>query len=105
MIILLIACGLLTMGFALVSFKLYLLKKEVKHISDKLDTISQTEPNEKLTTSTFDTSMVALINQINRVLDKNKENLLETKQMESQLKQAITNISHDMRTPLTSAKG
>ena len=105
MILLWIACGTLTAGFVIVMIKLYLIKKDIKQLGESLDKITSTNTNAKLRTNTFDKDITALIEKINSLLNKNHRDILESIRSETELKQALTNISHDLRTPLTSAKG
>ena len=47
----------------------------------------------------------ALIDEINEVLDRAREIRQDTRNSESRLKETITSLSHDIRTPLTSLDG
>jgi len=105
MIMLWIACGLLTAGFAVLLFKWLMLKKDVRQLSIKLNEITKTDTNARLSTHTFDKDIINLAEGINRMLEKHRQGYLETNRLENDLKRAVTNISHDLRTPLTSAKG
>jgi len=100
-----IACGLLTIGFAAMLAKFFLLKRDVRQLGQKLEAIASIDTNAHLTTGTFDADISDLADRINKMLDKNRRAFLETRRLEDNLKRAITNISHDLRTPLTSAKG
>jgi signal transduction histidine kinase len=64
-----------------------------------------TDTNAKLTTKTFDRDVTVLENCVNGLLEQQKRVLLERDRAEVNLKRAITNISHDLRTPLTAALG
>lgn len=105
MIALWIACGLLVMGFAAVLLRFIFLKRDIRQMGRKLSTITEADTNEQLKTSTFDADVVTLVGSINKSLEKNRQDFHETRRIEADLKRAITNISHDLRTPLTSAKG
>lgn len=70
-----------------------------------LEKIKQTDTNMRLTTATFDNDICRLCDIINDVLDKQKEMTIFTEKSNKEFRQAITNISHDLRTPLTSAIG
>jgi len=106
MIILLItACGILAIGFIAVFIRLLSVKKDIKKIGGKLAEIANTDTNAKLLTGTFDRDITNLIQSINIMLCRHRQGYLEVQGIEATLKRAITNISHDLRTPLTSAKG
>ena len=103
--ILVVACSIFAIGFATITVKYILVKREVRQIKKNLEKILATETNAHLQTSTFDRDMVALAESMNVLLEKTRKDYLKMLQTETDLKRAITNISHDLRTPLTSAKG
>lgn len=84
---------------------LFLLKKDIRSIKEQLDIIQNTETNALLTTGTFDKDIIKLNDTINSLLKKRKSESLKLKKAEANMKQTITNISHDLRTPITSALG
>ena len=100
-----IACCIFAAGFAFFCIKFFLLKNDIRQMSQKLLELNETESNAHIRTATFDADFVALAENINCLLEKNRWSRLETKRQETNLKRAVTNISHDLRTPLTSAKG
>ena len=63
------------------------------------------EKNIQLTTTTFDKDITDLATIINKMLLRHQQELEEKRQAEIRLNQAITNISHDLRTPLSAALG
>ena len=103
--ILMVACSGFAIGFATITVKYFLFKREIRQIKKKLTEIMAIETNAHLQTSTFDRDMVALAESMNVLLEKTRRDYLNMLQTEMDLKRAITNISHDLRTPLTSAKG
>jgi signal transduction histidine kinase len=103
--ILMVACSILAIGFAIITIKHLLTKRDIRQIKKKLDEIMVTETNAHLTSGTFDRGIVALTESINGLLKKTRQDYLKMIQTEADLKRAITNISHDLRTPLTSANG
>ena len=100
-----IACGIFAIGFAAVLIRLLLIKRDVRKMGEKLSDITQTDTNAQLTTQTFDKDVVALVQSINSTLERNRQDYFELKRTEAILKRTITNISHDLRTPLTAAHG
>jgi len=99
------AFGLLAIGLTIVLFKYILLKKDIRQIGCKLEEITSADTNSNLCTSTFDVDITVLTQHINKMLKKSRKDYQDTKRMEADLKRAVTNISHDLRTPLTSAIG
>jgi len=59
----------------------------------------------RATTETFDKNISELCDTINDILDKQKKIMAAGEKSNREFRQAITNISHDLRTPLTSAIG
>jgi signal transduction histidine kinase len=99
------ACVLLGAGLVVTLIKLNSFKKDFRKIGENLKEITSIDTNAGLRTDTFDEDISRLIQSINNMLHNNRQNYLEVHRMEVTLKRAITNISHDLRTPLTSAKG
>jgi signal transduction histidine kinase len=82
-----------------------LMKKDIRNIIENLKVIKNDNTNIRLTTLTFDRDISNLILSINEVLDKEKQSFVENKRTNKVLKETITNVSHDLRTPLTSIIG
>jgi signal transduction histidine kinase len=82
-----------------------LTKKDIRQINQALGLIKSEDTNTKLTTQTFNRDVCELCNNINSILDENRRIKIECERSNTEFKRAITNISHDMRTPLTSAIG
>jgi signal transduction histidine kinase len=89
---------------AILLFFLILQRREIKHISKQLDTIRPNDTNE-LIHSKGSKIAVRLINQINEMLKETRHNRVDYSKKSHALEQMMTNISHDLRTPLTSAMG
>ena len=88
-----------------IAIKLYFLKKSLKEIRISLDTILKTDTNQLLTISSTDKEMKAFVNDLNKELQNLRKEKLEYENGNQELKKIITNISHDMRTPLTAIQG
>lgn len=84
---------------------LFLMKREIKRISHSLRKILKSDSNNLLHSELPNKELNKLLLEINKMLTfiKNKEHDLEKRN--NYLKKEILNITHDLRTPLTSAIG
>lgn len=89
--------------FFLIRF--YLLKREIKRACKQLFELNNRKTEKKLDLVFFDKDFEQLAIQINAQFDLTKQANAEKQRKENELKQAIANISHDIRTPLTSILG
>ena len=105
MTLLILACGLFAAGFGVFLAKFFLLKKDIRQLEKSLSEIVGKDTNAQVGTTTFDGDITNLCESINNTLTFSRQVQLDAKRLEADLKRAITNISHDLRTPLTSAKG
>jgi len=85
--------------------RLIFLKREMRRLRGDLNEIVCSDTNAQLTSKSFDKDTLAFIEAVNEALEQSRHNFFEKERTEAALKRAITNISHDLRTPLTSAKG
>lgn len=72
---------------------------QLKKITDNFGT------NELVRTNTHNKSLTRFATKINQLIHLFKQDQQYNQKRELELKQEITNISHDLRTPLTSIKG
>ena len=85
--------------------KLHLIKKSAREINSELGRILKEDTNTSLRLSTHDRDMCRLADSINVQLKQVRKEHLQYHQGNTELKTAITNISHDIRTPLTAIAG
>lgn len=85
--------------------KIYLLKKSAREIGDKFADRLKTDTNTLVDISSRDKDMCELADSINKQLKILRKEHLQYHQSNTELKNAITNISHDLRTPLTAIAG
>lgn len=87
------------------SVKLYVLRKGIREIGDSLETILSDNTNLLITVSSRDRSVRWLASQLNTQLRLLRDARHRYEYGDRELKEAISNISHDLRTPLTALNG
>jgi len=97
-----ILCAGAAVFFAVKSF---LMKKSSREISEKLSEKLSGDTNTLIDISSADKDMRALAAALNEELSKLREERRLCRQGDTELKDAVTNISHDLRTPLTAISG
>ena len=81
------------------------MKKSIKEISASLEEILNLKSNNILTISSSDNDLKLLASKINKELKSLSKQRLQYENANQILKRNITNISHDIRTPLTAING
>ena len=85
--------------------RFYLLKREIKRAYKQLVDLNNRKTEKKLDLVFWDKDFEQLAIEINAQIDLTKQENAKKRRKENELKQAIANISHDIRTPLTSILG
>ncbi len=83
----------------------YLLKKEIKRTTQQLQALNKNIIEKKIDLQYFDKDIEILTAEINKQIDETRKSKAEKRLSENELKQAISYISHDIRTPMTSILG
>ena len=97
--------GVLIIIIILLLIKVYIMKKSAKEIAEDYIKKVKTDTNTQLRISSRDKDMQNLANTINSDLKEMRNEQLKYEIGNNELKVAITNISHDIRTPLTAIFG
>ena len=85
--------------------KLYVIKQSIKEIEKSFSKILRTDTNNTVAISSSDKDIKNLTINLNNNLLELRGQKLQYKNGNQELKKIITNISHDLRTPLTAIKG
>ena len=102
---LIILCAVLFIIVAVLSMKLVLMRKAADEISKEFSDKLSNDTNTLISISSQDQAMCRLASNINVQLRKLRKERHKFTQGDIELKNAITNISHDLRTPLTAICG
>ncbi|MBD5453012.1 MAG: HAMP domain-containing histidine kinase [Lachnospiraceae bacterium] len=81
--------------------KFYLLKKQLRSISYQLSE----EQTKLVTVELVDKDIEKVVQEINTLLEKIQQTIIKSNASAAALKSSIADISHDMKTPLTSVIG
>ncbi|MBP1916299.1 signal transduction histidine kinase [Lederbergia galactosidilyticus] len=81
------------------------LKREIQSVTRQLQDRHQKKIDRKINLAFFDNHLEKLAKEINIQIDETKQASAQKRRTENELKQAISNISHDIRTPMTSILG
>lgn len=97
--------SILTIIVLALSVRIFLIKKAAREIRTSFAEKLITDTNTPITLSSRDKDMCALGNDINLSLSRLRSEQHRYEYGNSELQGAITNISHDLRTPLTAIYG
>ena len=100
-----VTIGILILMIIGLFIKVHILQKSVKEIAAAFADRLVTDTNTLIDTSSSDKNVRHLANTINRQLRKLRTERRRFQQGDLELKNAVTNISHDLRTPLTAICG
>lgn len=100
-----ILIGILIIIIAILALRLYLMQKSAREIRQEFAKRLQTDTNTLIGISSRSRSMRALADDINGQLKKLRSQRHKFIQGDFTVKESITNLSHDIRTPLTAICG
>lgn len=104
--ILLIVLACIFMLLALVLLIRYLsLKAELKQFSEQIKEIRTTDREQPIKVASFGVSSVTLAEEINLLIAELRNTAKQSADAEQRLRTIMAGVSHDFRTPLTSADG
>lgn len=95
----------LALLLALTASHLFFVKRELRRMAKTITAIDHTGSNERLRIEWGERAVVDLTIAINRLFQQAGVQRREMQQTTADLQQALANLSHDLRTPLTSVIG
>ena len=105
MIVLIIAVVLLAVVCVALAERLFSIRRNMREIKKELILTRDEGYNRQITVDLSDSVLSEMTVEINRNLDYQKKLKSETQKAERILKQSVSDIAHDLRTPLTVIKG
>lgn len=81
------------------------INKELRYIRERIESVSYTRENAYILVPSENLQIKELAAEMNRLLDKFYTQKVEYERSKQAMVQVLTNISHDLRTPLTVLKG
>lgn len=100
-----ILCVILSVIIIILIIKIFFMRKAIDEICTEFSEILKSDTNNLVCVSCHDKSVRTLANNINMQLKILRKQRFRFVQGDMELKGAITNISHDLRTPLTAISG
>lgn len=97
-------CSLALAALCLLAY-LLVLRHSLREAAEELDEKLRTDTNTLISISSSDRAMQSLVTHINRQLQELRRERLRLHSGNAELTAAVTNISHDLRTPLTALCG
>ena len=95
----------LALAVAALIFSFATLEKSLREAKKQLDRMRENESKTRITLSSPNRAAEELFAAINQVLDLRENSLADYHRQERSLRVQIANVSHDLRTPLTSILG
>ena len=98
-------CAILAAAALALGLKVLSMRRAARQILRELSEKLSEDTNTLISLSTSDREMRRLAAALNRELRTLRAQRLRYRQGDQELKDAITNVSHDLRTPLTAGRG
>lgn len=100
-----ILIGVLLAAVVMLAMRLWRYRRQIDRLLEQISLLEQEDTNYCLSSCCSVGRTEKLIHELNRVWDQNRERMRSLRQGNRSYRESIIGISHDIRTPLTSAKG
>ncbi len=100
-----ILIGALVLAVICLGARLWCYRRQIDYLLKQISLLEQEDTNYCLSSYCRIGKTEKLIGEFNRVRQKNRERMIALKKGNRSYRESIIGISHDIRTPLTSAKG
>lgn len=97
--------AILTIAAGILSARLWCYRKQISHLREELEFLEKEDTNRLLSSFCAVGKTDEMIAAVNRLIRHYREEESRLKNENCIYRESITSISHDIRTPLTSAKG
>ena len=95
----------LVIALLTITIKYILYRRQIKDICRQIRFVSEDITNHRVRTDLTEKELVELAQLLNEMSDKHNKESVELINKDRRLKETLTSVSHDIRTPLTSLKG
>ncbi len=100
-----VGIGILAMVVVVLGARLRKYSRQVEHLLSQMDLLEQEDTNYKLSSCCRVGRTEELVRAFNRIIQLDRDRMAELRKGNNSYRESIISISHDIRTPLTSAKG
>ncbi|MBQ1850357.1 MAG: HAMP domain-containing histidine kinase [Lachnospiraceae bacterium] len=83
----------------------FLLRKQIIRLRQFVETLQESDTSIMVPVDFQTPEIGKLVDEINLLVEKYRKNLVELQRKDEMIKETITNLAHDVRTPLTSIEG
>ena len=100
-----IGCAVLGAAVLILSVKLFVIKQSIREMKEQLHKTRQEGYDGQVRVNLADRDLEQLASEVNRNLDYQKSLKMEEQRSRKALEKSVSDIAHDLRTPLTVVKG